>query len=241
MSGFEEAFGGSDDGSRDQAEGVCQICWTPLDPVAADGLAVRVPGASLDDLPPDWTCPTCNASKEAFVAPAPALPADAERAAAVLVADFDAVLRTKMRNVPLVNIVLRVEATGFRIHDGRPVGALITPWFMSLVVLPSQNDTWTALEPGTKEYLPFPSGNYEFLHNVRPGVGGYKACCLFSPMHEFSSQDQARKVAEVALDALFAADAADHEAGKGDATLATDTAVNEARANGTTGSRVGEV
>lgn len=51
--------------------------------------------------------------------------------------------------------------------------------------------------------LTFPSGNYEFLHNVRDIVGGYKACSLFSPMTEFASQMQVTEVTRAVMAALF--------------------------------------
>ncbi|MFC3569893.1 [NiFe]-hydrogenase assembly chaperone HybE, partial [Paracoccus simplex] len=48
-----------------------------------------------------------------------------------------------------------------------------------------------------------PSGEYEFIHNSREMTGPYKACSLFSPMADFTSQLQAVDVARAVMVELF--------------------------------------
>jgi [NiFe] hydrogenase assembly HybE family chaperone len=108
-----------------------------------------------------------------------------------------------MRDVPLVNQFLRVEAVGFRPHGDGALGVLVSPWFMNLILLPGPDDDWSGLVAGAKEIVSFPSGDYEFLHNTRETVGGYKACSLFSPMGDFRSHAQAVDVAQAVMVALF--------------------------------------
>ena len=131
-------------------------------------------------------------------------------------ADFREIWHSKMRDVPMVNKTLTVEAVGFRIVDGRPLGVLISPWFMNLVQLPGEDEDWSDLTPGAKENLTFPSGTYEFIHNTRYMIGGYKACSLFSPMGDFSTQMQAQEVAQAVMVALF------DEANQGETDRAAD-------------------
>lgn len=119
-----------------------------------------------------------------------------------LVADFTEVWNSTMRGVPLVNKALRVEAVGFRRHDGQFLGVLLSPWFMNLILLPDGAD-WSGLTPGKKEVIRFGSGDYEFIHNTRDLTGGYKACSLFSPMAEFTRQKDATDVARAVMEALF--------------------------------------
>ena len=45
-----------------------------------------------------------------------------------------------MKGMPIYNPTLAVEAVGFREHEGRQVGVMVTPWFMNLTVLPSETD-----------------------------------------------------------------------------------------------------
>jgi [NiFe] hydrogenase assembly chaperone, HybE family len=120
-----------------------------------------------------------------------------------LTAEFHEIHQAKMRDVPFSNKALHVEPVGFRVWEGRFLGVLVAPWFMNLTVLPGPDEDWSALKPGEKERIAFPSGTYEFLHNVRPMAGGYKGCSLFSPMHEFDSQAAAVAVAGAVMPALF--------------------------------------
>ncbi|MCP1198366.1 [NiFe]-hydrogenase assembly chaperone HybE [Notoacmeibacter sp. MSK16QG-6] len=206
---FEGSYLGANDKISVQAIMECKICWTPYDPKEGDETRQVMPGTPFIALPADWKCPNCDAPKEQFLVsedPGSDHAREEEMIATKtrqLEADFMEVWHGQMRDVPLVNKALRVEAVAFRMHEGRPLGILITPWFMNLVQLPADGEDWSDLNPRAKEYLSFASGEYEFIHNVRPMVGGYKACSLFSPMGDFNTQAQATAVAEAAMIALF--------------------------------------
>ena len=46
---------------------VCEICgfiYDPAEGIPEDGIA---PGTAFEDIPDDWACPDCGASKEDFV------------------------------------------------------------------------------------------------------------------------------------------------------------------------------
>lgn len=209
MSGFEGSYLGANDRITAAALMECKICWTPYDPAEGDDYRQVLPGTAFADLPEDWHCPGCGAPKAQFMvlsdpgSAAVQAEADIARRTALLEADFREIWHTKMRDLPMVNAALHVEAVGFRVHEGRILGVLVAPWFMNLVLLPGPDETWSTLSPGEKEVIRFPSGDYEFLHNTREMVGGYKACALFSPMSDFSSQLQAVSVARAVMAALF--------------------------------------
>ncbi|MBK5934746.1 [NiFe] hydrogenase assembly HybE family chaperone [Rhodovulum imhoffii] len=206
---FEGSYLGASDRISPAAVMECKICWTPYDPAEGDEMRQVLPGTPFVTLPGDWKCPTCDAPKEQFMVredpgavPDPLAAWIADRKDA-LEADFREVWNAKMRDVPLVNKALRVQAVGFTAHEGRPLGVLVAPWFMNLVLLPAPGEDWSALTPGAKEIIAFPSGDYEFLHNRREMTGGYKACSLFSPMSDFATQMQAVEVAQAVMVALF--------------------------------------
>lgn len=204
---FEGSYLGAQDRISPQAIMECKVCWTPYDPAEGDDSRQIDPGTPFAALPEDWTCPTCSAPAAQFMVledPGAAALLEANRIAAVtarLVDDFTEVWHSKMRDVPLVNKALRVEAIGFRAWEGQILGVLVSPWFMNLVLLPDGAD-W-ALDTGAKEVIAFPSGAYEFIHNTRPQIGGYKACSLFSPMHDFTRHKDATDVARAVMLALF--------------------------------------
>lgn len=209
MSRFEGSFLGAEDKISAQAVMECKICWTPYDPAEGDDYRQVEPGTPFLALPDDWSCPNCGAPKEQFMVledPGAEPVADAARLDALtarLVAEFGEIWHAKMRDVPMVNKLLSVEAVGFRMVDGRPLGVLVSPWFMNLVQLPGEGEDWSGLTPGAKELIAFPSGDYEFIHNTRGMIGGYKACSLFSPMGDFQTQLQAQEVARAIMVALF--------------------------------------
>lgn len=209
MTGFEGSFLGATDKISAQAVMECKICWTPYDPAIGDDFRQIDPGTAFVDLPEDWTCPNCSSPREQFLVShdpgsmSAATAAKLDALTAKLVTDFTEVWHAKMRDVPMVNKVLTVEAVGWMIHEGRPLGVLISPWFMNLILLPGDEDDWSKLTAGEKEVIGFGSGEYEFIHNSREMIGGYKACSLFSPMGDFSTQAQAVEVAQAVMVALF--------------------------------------
>ncbi|MBF5096308.1 [NiFe]-hydrogenase assembly chaperone HybE [Azospirillum sp. INR13] len=197
----------------------CKICWHVYDPAEGCEHWQVPPGTAFAALPDHWRCPVCDGARDQFMALdgetaavemvatplpyAPAPPAQPVETIARLEAAFREIHTAQMRGLPIVNDALAVKAVGFRRHDERWLGALVTPWFLNLVLLPGEGDDWSTLIPGAKELIEFPSGWYEFVHANRKGVGAYKACSLFSPMFEFASMLQATETALAALVSLF--------------------------------------
>ncbi len=208
--GFEGSYLGANDKISRLAVMECKICWTTYDPQEGDDTRQVMPGTAFVELPDDWTCPGCSAPKAQFLvredpgAASAATIAEMERRTAALVADFTEVFNSRMRDMPMVNHALHVQAVDFRPHEGGFLGVLISPLSMNLVFLPPAD--YPVLAPTRKEMIAFPSGDYEFLHNSREQTGPYLACSLFSPMGDFSSQLQAVEIARVVMVELFKAE-----------------------------------
>lgn len=207
--GFEGSYLGANDKISAKAIMECKICWTPYDPAEGDDTRQVESGTPFIALPDDWSCPNCGAPKEQFIVnedPGAADILEAQKLAPLLQgleAEFTEIWHGKMRDVPMVNKLLRVEAVGFLYWNNRPLGVLISPWFMNLILMPAEAEDWSTLVPGEKETIAFPSGDYEFIHNTRGILGGYKACSLFSPMGDFASHAYAVEVARAVMAALF--------------------------------------
>lgn len=131
-----------------------------------------------------------------------------------LASAFRAIHATRMRGLPFVNERLAVEAVGFRPWNERWLGVLVTPWFMSLVLLPADapGARWQALKKGASAAYAFPAGVFEFIGGHEDAIGEFQSCSLFSPMFEFADRATARLAAETALAALFDAPDRAHEA-----------------------------
>ena len=104
----------------------------------------------------------------------------------------------KMKDLPIFNARLRVEAVDFRDWQGRMIGVMISPWFMNLVLLPDSGRL-TDLPQGDRVECRFPSGPCELTVYHDEDLGSYLAAVLFRTVADFPDQDVARAVAEEAL------------------------------------------
>lgn len=138
-----------------------------------------------------------------------ALAAFAERIETV----FADIAATRMQGVPVMNPHLGVSMCGLRRHGEHHVGVLVTPWFMSVLVLPLVQPE-VAGRIGAQRGFVLPSGRYDAMLCHEPALGHYWSCSLFSPMWEFVDMESAVATADASLDLLFAVPDAQ---GKGDA------------------------
>ncbi|MCB1756555.1 MAG: [NiFe]-hydrogenase assembly chaperone HybE [Gammaproteobacteria bacterium] len=136
---------------------------------------------------------------------------------AALEACFNHILRTRMQGLPILNPALQVQAVGFRDWDNYRFGVLVTPWFMSLMLLP-QVEATNELTVGSKRTFVFPSGRYAFIAGMEEPIGRYFSCSLISPVFELDSQQQAVEVAVESLNLVMDQDCQD-ESGWSEAEL----------------------
>ena len=129
---------------------------------------------------------------------------ESSRIIAALETTFKRILASRMRGLPLLNPALTVQAVGFEGFNGDWLGILITPWFMNLLLLPGQDSAWAESQPGGKFEMPFPYGVFEFTLAGEADLGVYAQCSLFSPMFQFTCQDDALAAARAALQGLLA-------------------------------------
>jgi [NiFe] hydrogenase assembly HybE family chaperone len=123
--------------------------------------------------------------------------------APLLEAAFRRIEAERMAGVPILNPALRVEAVGFARWQGHWLGALITPWFMNLVLVPGPEGEWQSVADGARIFRHFPAGDYAFLGGNEAELGEFQTCALFSPMGLFADQDGVRAVAVAALGMLM--------------------------------------
>lgn len=115
---------------------------------------------------------------------------------------FQAIYRDSMRDLPIVNAALDVEAVGFRQFGAHALGVLVTPWFMNLVLLPA-DETWANLAAGDTAPIELPSGKLEMTvtHDERLGV--YLSAVLFRSTSDIAEQALAREIALQIMHDLF--------------------------------------
>lgn len=116
-----------------------------------------------------------------------------------LEAAFLRIEREAMAGLPLLNKALRVQAVGFERWQGQWLGALVTPWFVNLVLVPGQAAGWVPVAEGERRFLAFGAGDFAFLGGFEPEVGEFQACSLISPPGDFERHADAVECARVAL------------------------------------------
>jgi len=196
------------EGLADDAVLECGVCWRVYDPAKGDRAAKVEPGVAFRDLPDEYHCPECDSPKEKFLlidaGAGPRRGPEAHdmqrRIDALIKAYREADLA--MASLPIYNPDLHIAALGFRPYGEGYLGALVTPWFMNLVLLPAQKQK-LARASGADRAVGFPSGHYPFAAVHLDGVGAFEFLSLFSPMSVFQDQAAAHVAAEAALEELM--------------------------------------
>lgn len=116
---------------------------------------------------------------------------------------FFRIQRDQMADVPILNPALSVEAVDFQRWQGHWLGIVVTPWCMSLLLVPGSADNWVSTGDNKRRFVKFPAGDFAFLGSAEAELGEYQSCPLFSPMGQFSAQSEAIMTARASLIALL--------------------------------------
>jgi [NiFe] hydrogenase assembly HybE family chaperone len=116
---------------------------------------------------------------------------------------FFRIQREQMADVPILNPALSVEAVDFQRWQGHWLGIVVTPWCMSMLLLPGSADNWVSTGENRRRFVKFPAGDFAFLGSAEAELGEYQSCPLFSPMGQFASQSAATMTARASLLALL--------------------------------------
>lgn len=115
--------------------------------------------------------------------------------------------------LPIYNDSLAVEAIEFQPCGDNNIGALITPWFINIMLMPNSNNHWQARSLGDRINYELPCGEQEFMLGEDEVVGRYLFRTVASPTHCYHSQEAARSAAQKSLQTLLAVDESQrHEA-----------------------------
>ena len=116
---------------------------------------------------------------------------------------FFRIQREQMADVPILNPALSVEAVDFQRWQGHWLGIVVTPWCMSMLLVPGSTDNWVSTGDNKRRFVKFPAGDFAFLGSAEAELGEYQSCPLFSPMGQFASQSEATMTARASLIALL--------------------------------------
>ena len=118
---------------------------------------------------------------------------------------FFRIQREQMADMPMLNPALSVEAIDFQRWQGHWLGIVITPWCMSILLLPGSAENWVCAGENKRRFVKFPAGDFALLGGIEPELGEYQSCSLFSPMDRFTNQQDATLTARASLIGLLTA------------------------------------
>ena len=116
---------------------------------------------------------------------------------------FFHIYRDRLADVPIHNTALSVEAVDFQLWQGHWLGVLVTPWSMSVLMLPTSAEGWEMPGANQRLFRTFPIGPLAFLGNDEEELGQFLSCALFGSMAHFTTQADAIQAARAALLELF--------------------------------------
>lgn len=64
---FAGSYGGDNAKTGPMSRLECRICWHVYDPAEGDDYWQIPPGTPFAELPANWSCPTCDGSKQGFM------------------------------------------------------------------------------------------------------------------------------------------------------------------------------
>lgn len=116
--------------------------------------------------------------------------------AALLEQLFGKVAADEMRGLPFYRDHIPLRACGFQLFEQQWIGALLTPWMLSLVVLPGPQQSWQRRAVGERLMLALPCGSMGFTVSEIAGCGQYLSRSLMSPLDTSLSAERALQLAE---------------------------------------------
>jgi len=116
---------------------------------------------------------------------------------------FFRIQQQQMADVPILNQALSVEAVDFQRWQGHWLGIVVTPWCMSMLLVPGSAENWVSTGENKRRFVRFPAGDFAFLGSEEVELGEYQSCPLFSPMGKFATQSEATMTARASLIALL--------------------------------------
>jgi [NiFe] hydrogenase assembly HybE family chaperone len=119
---------------------------------------------------------------------------------------YSQVLETDMQHMAFCQLSLPVYATPFVHYQNQWLGVLLTPWMLSILILPGPNECWPPRQLADKLGLEFGAGreskHYTFIVNQHPQLGQYLACSLMSPVKGIGDAESGIALAKDILNQL---------------------------------------
>lgn len=112
---------------------------------------------------------------------------------------FAAIAAGEMHGLPFVHPQMPVHVPPFTLFEEQWLGCALTPWMLSLLVLPGPGQCWPRRNVSQRLGLQLPYGAMTFIVGELPALGQYLSCSLLSPLPRELSAEQGARLAQDCL------------------------------------------
>lgn len=122
--------------------------------------------------------------------------------APLLVAQYERIAREEMQTLPFYHATMPIVAE-CTLFEGQWLGCVLTPWMLSVVVLPGPDQLWPVRSSSDRLALQLPCGNMTFMVGELPETGQLLSCSLMSPLDPHLGAVQGRSLVSSTLKMLL--------------------------------------
>lgn len=118
-------------------------------------------------------------------------------------AAFDRVAKQMMNELSFIHPTMPIKACEFQLFEGQWIGGIITPWMLSVIILPGPNQVWEHRTVGERIGLKLPYGDTTFIVGELEELNQYLSCSLMSPLDKHLTVAQGIALAEDSIKMLL--------------------------------------